>query len=178
VRAIAQPPVGRPEHNGNGATTALRHTVRRGRHARTRGRRCAQAPQTPLGTPVRGPHRTSGYRQLEFGAAILRGDPPSAIPIDRPKQKTRRPPRQYPCPSSGTALDTLAPAHPARGPPRPALTAVRRTALIRTPRSTAGGGTFDRHRVPPRDVPGERRQGHCRFTHTAPSGRPSRCHVV
>ena len=37
----------------------------------------------------------------------------------------------------------------------------------------AAGGTTHRHRVPPRDVPAERRQGSCQYPKAAPSGRPS-----
>ena len=121
-------------------------------------RRCAQRKVGVAGAPDR---------------AILAVRPPRRPTRQTGTTEDRRPPRQDPCHLVGSSHSTApGPAHPV---PRPArsLTDPRRATRHARPRPrSAAGGTTDRHRAPPRDVPAERRQESCRSRQAAPSGRP------
>jgi hypothetical protein len=134
--------------------------------------RCARAPQTTRRTVGQGRYGTSGRRQVERPTAILLHDPHAPSPIDRPNRRLAAPHGSNPVIRRVSHSTPRSPAHPASGSRSP-----------RSPRSDASASfallaPLPRRPIPPssrppRDVPGERRQGHCRFTHSAPSGRPS-----
>jgi hypothetical protein len=165
-----RPHVGRREHS--------RKRLRRGRGPYGR-RSCGASRHRNRGDLyVRGPSRTSGSGQGGDEAAILPPTPRSQV------QKTGST-EDSPPPTAGilSFRQVSRPAGDGSVSPGPSITSFDRHSRDRPFSDVVTSPPCRRrHHLPsPRPlhgVPEERRQGSCRFTPTAPSGRPSVGHVA
>ena len=167
------PAVGRPEHSENHRRARSPRACHIPSRACVARHRCAGAPQSATGTPSEGRYGTSGGRQAAQPAGILRRGPQAPTPSRQAQQKTRRPHGRNPVIPSGLTLDGLAPAHRSEVLRRP-RSPRRDTSgliLIRV-LSTAAAAQTSVIASPPR-CSGREEARTCRFTSTAPSGRPS-----